>query len=164
MAKHIIAVYPGSFDPVTNGHLDIIERAVPIFDRIIVAVGENLSKKPLFTVDERMAILKKILKRYRNIEVDSFSGLLITFARTKRASVIVRGLRAVSDYDYEFQLALTNRMLDHRIETIFIMTRGRYSFLSSGIAKEIAKNGGDVRKLVPATVERVLKEKFRDRA
>ena len=153
------AIYPGSFDPVTNGHLDVVERALKIFDKVIVAVGENPNKKYLFSVKERVDMLQKVTGGM-NVEVDAFSGLLIEFARKKEASAIVRGLRAVSDFDSEFQGALMNRKLDDKIETVFIMTRGMYCFLSASIVKEAACLGADLNGMVPEYVEEKLKEKF----
>ena len=139
MAK--IAVYPGSFDPITNGHLDIIRRAAQMFDRVIVAVARNAEKEPLFSVKERVALVREAVKGLRNVSVDEFDGLLVNYARKKRATVVVRGLRAVSDFEFEFQLALMNRKLDPRIETIFLMTKDEYTFISSRQVKEICRSG-----------------------
>jgi len=161
MPKERIAVYPGSFDPVTYGHLDVIKRALRIFDRVIVAVGDNPEKKTLFTLDERADMLKKATKGYKNLEIATFSGLLLDFVRKKGSSVIVRGLRAVSDFDFEFQRALLNRKITTKIETVFIMTRGAYCYLDSSIVKEMAMFGGSVKDLVPGLVEKKLKEKFK---
>ncbi len=155
-----LAIYPGSFDPVTNGHLDVLKRALNIFDKVIIAVGENPSKNYLFTAKERIDMLERVTKGL-NVEVDHFSGLLIDFARKKKATAIVRGLRAVSDFDYEFQAALMNRKLDNRIETIFIMTRGMYCYLSASIVKEAACLGAKLNGMVPSYVEKMLKEKFK---
>lgn len=155
-----LAIYPGSFDPVTNGHLDVLKRALSIFDKVIIAVGENPGKKYLFTAKERKDMLERVTKGL-NVEVDHFSGLLIDFARKKKANAIVRGLRAVSDFDYEFQAALMNRKLDDRIETIFIMTRGMYCYLSASIVKEAASLGAKLKGMVPSYVEKMLKEKFK---
>lgn len=155
-----LAIYPGSFDPVTNGHLDVLKRALSIFDKVIIAVGENPGKKYLFTAQERKDMLEKVTKGL-NVEVDHFSGLLIDFAKKKKATAIVRGLRAVSDFDYEFQAALMNRKLDDRIETIFIMTRGMYCYLSASIVKEAASLGAKLNGMVPSYVEKMLKEKFK---
>jgi pantetheine-phosphate adenylyltransferase len=155
-----IAIYPGSFDPITMGHLDVIKRALKIFDKVIVAVGENPNKKYLFSVDERQKMVKDAVKGL-NADVDHFSGLLVEFAVKKKGNAIVRGLRAVSDFDYEFQTALMNRKLHRDIETVFIMTRGMYSYLSSSIVKEVASLGGDLNEMVPAGVKRELKKKFR---
>lgn len=154
------AVYPGSFDPVTNGHLDIIERALKIFDELIVAVVENPNKRPLFTLKERVQILKEVLKNEKKISVDSFSGLLVNFMKKKNCNVIVKGLRAVSDFEVEFQMALMNRKLDPSVETVFFMTSNRYAFLSSSSVREIASFGKSVEGLVPRFVELKLKEKY----
>lgn len=154
-----IAVYPGSFDPVTNGHLDVIERALKLFDRVIVAVIRNPEKKPEFSLDDRVDMLKKSLVKYKNTAIESFDGLLVNYVRRKKAGIIIRGLRAVSDFDYEFQMALTNRKMAPEIETIFFMTDYKYSYLSSSFVKQIAKLGGDISGLVPKAVERRLMEK-----
>jgi len=161
MTKKRIAVYPGSFDPVTYGHLDVIKRALKIFDKVIVAVGTNPEKKTLFTLNERIDMLKKSTKGYKNIEIDEFSGLLLNFVRKKGSNVIVRGLRAVSDFDFEFQRALLNRKVNSNVETIFIMTRGAYCYLNSSIVKEMARFNGPVKDLVPKPVEKKLREKFK---
>jgi len=155
-----IGIYPGSFDPITYGHLDIITRSAKLFDKLIVAVLSNPRKKPLFTVDERIEMIKQSVKNIDNIEIDSFSGLLIDFARLKKAKVIVKGLRAVSDFEYELQMALMNNKLDDEIETIFIMTSSKYSYLSSSIVKEVSSFGGCVAGLVPPMVEKRLRQKF----
>ena len=158
-----IAIYPGTFDPITNGHLDLIKRALQFFDKIIVAIGENPAKKPLFTVEERIYMVKEALIEADlkdRVEVESFSGLLVDFAKMKGASVIIRGLRAVSDFEYEMQLALMNRKLSNSIDTIFLMPSLRYIFLSSSIIKEAARFGGKVDDLVPKVVVQKLKEKF----
>lgn len=155
-----IGIYPGSFDPITYGHLDIIQRSVKLFDRLIVAVLSNPQKKPLFTVEDRIEMIRQSVNGIPNIEIDSFSGLLIDFARLKQAKVIIKGLRAVSDFEYELQMALMNKKLDNHIETIFIMTNSKYSYLSSSIVKEVSSFGGCVASLVPPLVEQRLKEKF----
>ena len=155
-----IAVYPGSFDPVTFGHLDVIERALKIFDKIVIAVGDNPQKKPLFTVDERIEMIRESTKNYKNIEVDRFDGLLLNFIKRKNSRIIIRGLRAVSDFEFEFQRALLNRKVDRDTETVFIMTKEDYVYLNSSIVKELAMFGGKVKDLVPAIVENKLKEKF----
>ncbi|MFF5993203.1 pantetheine-phosphate adenylyltransferase [Lysinibacillus sp. KU-BSD001] len=155
-----VAVVPGSFDPITNGHLDIIKRAADVFDVVYVAVLNNSSKNPLFTVDERIALIAEVTKYLPNIRIECSSGLLIDYAQQKKAQAIVRGLRAVSDFEYEMQITSMNRVLDEHIETFFIMTKNQYSFLSSSIVKEVAKYGGKVSELVPSIVERALKEKF----
>lgn len=156
-----VAVYPGSFDPVTNGHLDVIKRALKIFDKIIIAVGENPQKKTLFSVEERVAMLKTATKKIKNVEVEHFNGLLITYAKRKNASAVIRGLRAVSDFENELQRALMNRKMDPEIETIFIMTRGMYCYLSASIVKEAACLGGNLRGMVPPIVQKKLKEKYK---
>lgn len=154
-----VAVYPGSFDPVTYGHLDIIQRAARQYDRIIVAVLNNTSKNPMFSVEERKDILHKVTKDFPNVEVESFRDLLVRFMRMKNASVIIRGIRSVTDFEYELQLASTNHMLDEGIDTVFMMTHPKYSYLSSSIVKEIAKFQGDVSQMVPPEVEKRLREK-----
>jgi len=155
------AIYPGSFDPLTNGHLDVIQRAAKLFDRVIVAVAENESKHPLFTLTERVALAKKAVAKLPNVETDSFSTLLVEYVAAQKAQAIVRGLRAVSDFEFEFQLALMNRKLDEKIETIFMMPKDTYTFLSSRIVKEIARLGGDVRPFVPPNVQIALKKKLK---
>lgn len=155
-----IAVVPGSFDPITKGHLDIIKRAADIFDTVYVAVLNNSAKKSLFSIEERMALIAEVTESFPNVRIESSSGLLIDYAKAKNAKAIVRGLRAVSDFEYEMQITSMNRVLDESIETFFIMTKNQYSFLSSSIVKEVAKYGGNVSELVPAVVERALKEKF----
>ncbi|EGQ27302.1 pantetheine-phosphate adenylyltransferase [Sporosarcina newyorkensis 2681] len=156
-----IAIVPGSFDPVTNGHLDIIQRAARTFPQVHVAVMNNSSKKPLFTVEERIALIHEVTSQYDNITIDSSSGLLIDYAHKINASVIVRGLRAISDFEYEMQITSMNRVLDESIETFFVMTKSQYSFLSSSIVKEVAQYGGDISSLVPPHVNKALIEKFR---
>lgn len=156
-----IAVVPGSFDPVTNGHLDIIKRAADVFDTVYVAVLNNSSKSPLFSIDERIALIAEVTKHIPNIRIESSAGLLIDYAKEKNAKAIVRGLRAVSDFEYEMQITSMNRVLDETIETFFIMTKNQYSFLSSSIVKEVAKYGGTVSELVPPVVDEALKEKFK---
>ncbi|HHV57073.1 MAG TPA: pantetheine-phosphate adenylyltransferase [Firmicutes bacterium] len=156
-----IAVYPGSFDPVTNGHLDIISRAARIFERVIVAVGRQANKKPLFSTEERVEMLKAVTEDLPNVEVDSFDGLLVQYVRRRGANIVVRGLRAISDFDYEFQMTLTTKKLDENVETLFMMTSSEYSFLSSSIVKEVASYGGCVRDMVPPVVEKRLRQKYR---
>lgn len=156
-----IAVYPGSFDPVTNGHLDIIVRAAELFDRLIVAVSCNPKKKPLFTIDERVEILREVLAPYKNVEVDSFEGLTVNFCRKVGARAIIRGLRAISDFESEFQMALTNKKLMPELETVFLMAKAEYAFLSSSVVKELAYYGGCVDQFVPPLVEKKLREKYR---
>jgi len=155
------AVYPGSFDPVTNGHLDIIQRGLKIFDRIIVTILENPGKETLFTVEERTGLLNESLKTVENTEVDSYGGLLVDYAHQRGAHAILRGMRAVSDFEYEFQMALMNRRLNREIQTVFLMTGLRWIFTSSSIIKEAAKFGGDIESMVPPVVQRTLQEKFR---
>lgn len=159
--KKIIAIYPGTFDPPTYGHLDVIKRASRIFHKLTVAVAGGIEKETWFSVDERMEMLRKITRNLRNIEIDSFNELLVNYARRKNASVIVRGLRALSDFEYEFQMALTNTAIAPGIETIFMMTHEDYSYLSSSLIKEISSFGGDLKKFVPPVVEKRLKGKMR---
>ena len=154
------AIYPGSFDPVTNGHLDVIQRAATLFDEVVVAVASNEQKRGLFSSDERLALLRVAIGALPHIRVVSFDGLLVDFARTEGACAVVRGLRAVSDFEFEFQMALMNRKLRPEIETIFLMPAEKYTYLSSRIIKEIARLGGDVSSFVPASVVTALREKF----
>ncbi|HKM39340.1 MAG TPA: pantetheine-phosphate adenylyltransferase [bacterium] len=158
-----IAVYPGSFDPVTNGHLDIIQRAARLFDRLIVTVGRQAAKKALFSTEERVQMLKAIVEDLPNVEVDSFDCLLAHYVKQRQANIVIRGLRAISDFDYEFQLALTVKKLDDNIETIFMMTNSEYSFLSSSIVKEVASYGGCVEGLVPPLVAKKLHHRYLNR-
>lgn len=155
------AIYPGSFDPLTNGHLDVVQRAAKLFDRVIVAVAKNEDKHPLFTLDERLALVKQAVRHMPGVEADLFDGLLVDYALRRNAQAIVRGLRAVSDFEFEFQLALMNRKLNENIETIFMMPKDTYTFLSSRIVKEIARLGGDVSAFVPAHVEAALRKKLK---
>lgn len=154
------AIYPGSFDPLTNGHLDVLERAARLFDRVIVAIARSESKNPLFTLDERLALMKPVIARIKNVKADVFDGLLVEYAAKQKAQAIVRGLRAVSDFEFEFQMALMNRKLAENIETIFMMPRETYTFLSSRIVKEIARLGGDVSPFVPPHVVVALQKKL----
>ena len=154
---HPVAVYPGSFDPPTNGHLDILVRATHLFPRVIVAVTDNSVKNPTFTLKERLAMLAAATRRLPNVTVESFSGLLVHYLEKKKASVIVRGLRAISDFEYEFQMALMNRHLSRKIETVFLMPDESYTYLSSSVIKEVARFGGSTKGLVPPEVERYLK-------
>ena len=147
-----IGVYPGSFDPVTEGHMDIIKRSAKMFDKVIVAVARNYSKKPLFTAEERMELIQRSLQGLPNVEVDSFEGLLMDYIHSKDAQVIIKGLRAISDFEYEFQMALMNRKLDSKVETIFMMTSYKYSFLSSSMIKEVASLGGCISGLVSENI------------
>jgi len=156
----IIAIYPGSFDPITNGHLDLIERGSRISDRLIVAILRNASKSPLFTVEERMEMLREVVAPYPNVEVDCFDGLLVDYAARKQATVLIRGIRAISDYEYELQMALMNRRLKPEIETLFMMAGEAYSFISSKLVKEVFGLGGDISGLVPACVETRLKKRL----
>jgi pantetheine-phosphate adenylyltransferase len=159
MMKDVIAVYPGSFDPLTNGHVDIIQRGSRFFDRIVIAVLLNLEKAPLFTVPERVSIAREVFREWPNVEVDTFDGLLVDYARRKGASVIVRGLRAVSDFEYEMQMALMNRRLNHDVETVFMMPAEPYTYVSSRLVKEVVALGGTVHGLVPEVVEARLRDK-----
>lgn len=161
MAKNKIAVVPGSFDPITYGHLDIIERACKVFDKVYVSVLRNSSKKGLFSPAERIDLISGTTKHLDNVEVAQFDGLLIDFCQQVGADAIVRGLRAVSDFEYEMQLTSMNRKLDSKIETMYIMTNNNYSFISSSIVKEVAKYGGKIEDVVPPLVESALKEKFK---
>jgi len=154
------AICPGSFDPLTNGHLDVIQRATKLFDRVIVAVAHNESKRPCFTLAERMALATEAVKHLPMVEVDSFDCLLVDFAEEVKAGAIVRGLRAVSDFEFEFQLALMNRNMNERVETIFMMPKDTYTYLSSRMIKEIARLGGDVSAFVPPHIQAALKSKF----
>ena len=157
--KHI-AVYPGTFDPVTNGHIDLVERSLRIFGEVIVAVAENPKKAPLFPLEERIAMLKTVTANYKNVVIEGFDGLLVDYVRKKSAVAIIRGLRAVSDFEYEMQMALMNRRLDSNIETVFLMPNVEYSFITSTIVKEAASYGGDVSSLAPRVVVEKLKKKF----
>lgn len=155
-----IAVCPGSFDPITFGHLDIITRGAKVFDEVYVSILNNQSKKPLFSVEERIHLIKEVTKDIPNVKVDSFQGLLVDYAKNVGANAIIRGLRAVSDFEYEMQLTSMNRFLNNEIETFYIMTNNQYSFLSSSIVKEVAQYQGSITDLVPAKVEEALKLKF----
>lgn len=157
----VIAIYPGSFDPFTSGHLDLIERCTGLVDKLVVAILRNEEKQPLFTVEEREEMLKEVIGDYANVEIDSFDGLLVDYAAENGATVIVRGIRAISDYEYELQMALMNRRLHPEIETVFLMAGEAYSFISSRLVKEVAGLGGNVSGLVPPTVEVRLNNKFR---
>ena len=153
-------IYPGSFDPLTNGHLDVVQRATKLFDRVIVAVARNESKHPLFTLEERVQMVARAVRQLPHVEADSFEGLLMDYVERRSAQAVIRGLRAVSDFEFEFQLALMNRKLNERIETIFMMPKDTYTFLSSRIVKEIASLGGDVSAFVPAHVQTALVDKL----
>lgn len=154
------AIYPGSFDPLTNGHLDVLERASKLFDRVIVAIASNEGKNPLFTLEERLALMKPAIAPIKNARADIFEGLLVEYAAKQKAGALVRGLRAVSDFEFEFQMALMNRKLDESIETIFMMPKETYTFISSRIVKEIARLGGDVSPFVPPHVGVALRKKL----
>jgi len=154
-----LAVYPGSFDPITNGHLDIIARGLSVFDEVVIAILMNPEKRPLFTVEERVEIVRETYAGDPRVRVDTFSGLLVDYAVEAGATVIVRGLRAISDFEFEFQMALMNRRLNPRIETVFMMPAESYSYLSSRLVKEVFQLGGSVKDLVPPVVERRLREK-----
>jgi pantetheine-phosphate adenylyltransferase len=155
-----VAIYPGSFDPVTNGHLDIVKRGLKLFDKIIVTILYNPGKETLFSVEERLGMLRKSMKSLSHIEIDHYDGLLVDYAAKRKAQAILRGMRAVSDFEYEFQMALMNRRLDREIQTVFLMTGLRWIFASSSIIKEAARFGGNIEGMVPANVLRKLKIKF----
>lgn len=157
---HQIVVYPGSFDPVTNGHLDIIKRASSVFDQVIVAVFRNPQKAPLFTMDERVELLTNVTKEIENVSIDSFTGLTIDYVKSENAIAIIRGLRAISDFEGEFQMASLNKELDGNVETIFFMTDTKYAYLSSSVVKEVAQFGGNIKELVPNGVKKALEKKF----
>src|SRR5271156_6074400 len=157
--KTSVAIYPGTFDPVTNGHLDLIGRGEKMFDRVIVAVLKNVEKEPLFTVQERVEMLREVTKQWEAVEVDVFDGLLVEYARKRGAGVILRGIRAISDYEYELQMALMNRKLEPRLETVFMLPGESYSYLSSKLVREIARLGASLEGLVPPIVEERLRAK-----
>lgn len=159
--KKRIAIYPGTFDPFTNGHLDLVIRGLRIFDEVIVALAPSLKKKPLFSVEERIFLIEKSLTKYERVRYEVFDGLLVDYVQDKKGIAIIRGLRAVSDFEYELQMALMNRRLLSEIETVFMMPSEEYSFLTATIVKEIASLGGCVKGLVPLPVEKALKEKFK---
>jgi pantetheine-phosphate adenylyltransferase len=159
--KKVIAIYPGSFDPVTNGHLDLIARAAMIFDKVVVAVTRNPDKDALFEVKERVEMLEAVTFDWKNVEVDVFEGLLVDFARSRTAGVILRGIRAVSDYEYELQMAMMNRKLESQIETVFMLPAESYSFVSSRLVKELARLRGPIKGFVPALVEQRLRDKLK---
>lgn len=156
-----IAVYPGSFDPITNGHLDIIERASKIFDKVVVGVLNNKNKMPKFTSEERVMLIKRVTKHLPNVETASFDGLLVDFAREHSASVIIKGLRTVNDFEYEFQMALLNKTLDNDCETMFMMTNSKYSYISSSMVNELAGYNGDLAGLVPTDIIHYIKDKYK---
>ena len=157
--RNIVAIYPGSFDPVTNGHLDLIARGARIFERLVVAVLQNLEKSPLFSAQERADMLREVTREWPNVEVDLFDGLLVDYVRRRNAQVILRGIRAISDYEYEFQMALMNRRLEPNVETVFMMPAEKYSYLSSRIVREVAQLGGSIEGLVPPLVVERLRSK-----
>jgi len=157
--KHV-AVYPGTFDPVTKGHVDLVERSLSIFDELIVAIAANPRKEPLFTLEERIDMFKKVTNQFKRVRIEGFDGLLVDYVKAKKAVGIIRGLRAVSDFEYEMQMALMNRRLDNTIETVFLMPNEEYSFITSTIVREAASYGGDVSSLVPKIVVEKLKKKF----
>ena len=159
--KRRIAIYPGTFDPITFGHIDVIDRAAELFQHVIVLVAKNTSKAPLFTIDERLAMIREVLRNKKGVSVDCFDGLLVEYAGRHKAGVIVRGLRAVSDFEYEFQMALTNRKLAPAIDTVFLVPREGYTYLNSSIVREVARLGGDVSDFVPGSVQRRLTRKLR---
>ena len=154
-----IAIYPGTFDPVTNGHIDILERALKLFDKVIITIARNTAKNPLFTEEERITLLRQATKRLKNVEVDSFEGLLVEYVEKRGAISVVRGLRAMTDFEYELQMALMNRKLDETMETIFLMPNEKYTYLSSNFVREIARLGGDVSRFVPPVVLKALRQK-----
>ncbi|MDA8096699.1 MAG: pantetheine-phosphate adenylyltransferase [Desulforudis sp.] len=156
-----IAVYPGSFDPITSGHLDIVRRAAALFDEVVVAVSLNASKSPLFSVEERLGMLANVLSAFSNVRIGSYEGLTVRYAESQGAQAIIRGLRAVSDFEFEFTMALTNKKLAPSIETVFLMTEAQYSFISSSAVKEVARYGDCVRGMVPLQVEEMLRKKYR---
>lgn len=159
-----VAVYPGSFDPITYGHIDVVRRAAALFDAVVIAVSLNSAKKPLFTIEERIQMLVEVLSEFPNVRVGSYEGLTVRYAEMQGAQAIIRGLRAVSDFESEFTMALTNKKLAPNIETVFLMTEAQYSFISSSAVKEVASYGGCVRGMVPPAVEERLVRKFRERS
>lgn len=155
-----ISVYPGSFDPITNGHLDVIKRGCKVFERVIVAVGDNPAKKALFSKEERVEMIREVVKPYRNVEVDGFDGLVVDYVHRRKANVLLRGIRTISDFEYEYQMALTNRTFAPDVETVFVMAHEEFSFVSSRFIKEAASMGGDVSSFLPKEVEKRLKAKL----
>ncbi len=160
MKRVSAVIYPGTFDPITIGHINIIKRALRIFDKVIIAVSEDTVKKTLFTVEERVKMIKEALKGYKNVEIETFKGLLMDYAKKKGINTILRGLRTVQDFEYELQMALANKKLNPQCETIFMMTEGAYSYFSSSLIKEIASLKGNVKSMVPSSVEKMIKKKF----
>jgi pantetheine-phosphate adenylyltransferase len=163
MSKKNIAIYPGTFDPITYGHLDIIDRAANLFDVVIVGVAYNINKTPMFTKEERKDLIKAVTKKYKNVRVEMFNGLLVDFAKSKNANVIIRGLRAISDFEYEFQMSLTNRKLAPGITTMFLMPNEKYTYLNSSLVRELSKLKGDISNFVPPVVEKKLKLKLKQK-
>lgn len=158
-----IAVYPGTFDPITNGHLDVIERASKLFDVVIVGIAHNINKNPLFSKSERKELVLEVVKKYRNVRVEVFSGLLVDFAVKKKAKVIIRGLRAISDFEFEFQMSLTNRKLAPQITTVFLMPNEKYTYLNSSLVRELARFNADIKNFVPDLVRKKLLQKFKEK-
>jgi pantetheine-phosphate adenylyltransferase len=158
----VVAIYPGSFDPITSGHLDVIERGSRLFDRLIVSILRNEAKAPLFTIEERMQMLAEVTSRFENVEIDCFDGLLANYALERGARVILRGIRAVSDYEYELQMALMNRRLQPKLETVFLLAGEQFSFISSKLVKEVIGLGGNISDFVPPAVERRLRERLKN--
>jgi pantetheine-phosphate adenylyltransferase len=156
-----IAVYPGSFDPITNGHLDVIKRGAKVFEKLIVAVGDNPAKKALFSKEERVEMIREVTKPYRNVETDAFDGLVVDYVHRRKAHVLLRGIRTISDFEYEYQMALTNRTFAPDVETVFVMAHEEFSFVSSRFIKEAAAMGGDVSSFLPKEVEKRLKAKVK---
>ncbi|RIK73652.1 pantetheine-phosphate adenylyltransferase [candidate division KSB1 bacterium] len=155
-----LAIYPGTFDPVTNGHLDIVERAAMLFDQVVVAVTTNSAKNPMFSVAERLEMFREVTQHFSNVHVESFSGLLVEYAAGRGASVLIRGLRAISDFEYESQMALINRKISHGMDTVFLTANEKYTYLNSTIVKEVARFGGDVTCFVPAAVNERIRQKL----
>ncbi|MCZ6777079.1 MAG: pantetheine-phosphate adenylyltransferase [Ignavibacteria bacterium] len=154
-----VAIYPGTFDPITYGHIDVVNRATKLFSKVIIVVARNTSKNPLFSADERLAMVEEIFKKNKRVDVHCFDGLLVAYAKRKKATVIIRGLRAVSDFEYEFQMALTNRKMEQSVDTVFLVPHERYTYLNSSIVREVARLGGDVSDFVPESVQRHLTAK-----
>lgn len=160
--RKLTAIYPGTFDPITLGHLDVLDRASRMFEKVIIAASEGSSKTTLFTLNERLRMLRTVTSKYRNVSADSFRGLLVDYARKKNARIIIRGLRAISDFEYEFQMALTNRKISPELETVFLMPNEKYSYISSTFVREISRYGGEVSAFVPVSVKKMLKRKFKN--
>lgn len=158
----VVAIYPGSFDPITSGHLDVIERGSRLFGRLIVSILRNEAKAPLFSIEERMQMLREVTSRFENVEIDCFDGLLASYALEREARVILRGIRAISDYEYELQMALMNRRLQPQLETVFLLAGEQFSFISSKLVKEVIGLGGNIAGLVPPSVERRLRERLKN--